>query len=590
MPIDRRRSFASPYRKAQLSARAQTGAISAQAAKLIKRDLERYADDLARIARNLPPGATQLQFTAMRRAVKSAAAQLNLRLTKTVGRFRDLSFADTQKIWEQSGRAASKAAGLGSVVIPTAPVTMLGVYANLGSAAATWQTLLRSHVANAAEAADQLIRNAIIQQADPSKLARALRPYVAGAEEFHKAFGPLAADGINLKVLRPSSPELKNAARTMNYNSRRVANSELHNARSEAELQHFAADPLIEAVLWTLSVYRGPTGHPDECDSLAASDFYGLGPGVYPLDAVPLPPHPNDRCERVPIVRARGKADDPKPLGLTKTGEPKVSPKITRRKADKIRSHVEQNLLATTRSHSSEVMTHLASPVTTPKVTGTGALVQAQAEAKKTWVSMRSTKAVRIADDAGVKLEVRRARGVGFAARQMEIDQTAARVAQGIREVRELGFDLSRHKLSIQIVTDMTSEGAYRRSPRGGLLNFRQQTQREMDKVIASAASRGWWASGSAAQVVHHELGHALHSQWRSYITASSWRIKGAKVIARQVSKYAATTPAEFVAETFAGLVSGKVYSPEVLLLYRKVGGPIAEKWKAMFNLVKVGG
>ena len=44
--------------------------------------------------------------------------------------------------------------------------------------------------------------------------------------------------------------------------------------------------------------------------------------------------------------------------------------------------------------------------------------------------------------------------------------------------------------------------------------------------------------------------------------------------IAWRVSRYAATAPREFVAETFAGLVAGMAFPPEVIALYHDFGGP----------------
>jgi len=46
------------------------------------------------------------------------------------------------------------------------------------------------------------------------------------------------------------------------------------------------------------------------------------------------------------------------------------------------------------------------------------------------------------------------------------------------------------------------------------------------------------------------------------------------KVIASKVSRYGASSPNEFVAETFAGIVLGKTYSADVMSLYDDLGGP----------------
>ena len=45
--------------------------------------------------------------------------------------------------------------------------------------------------------------------------------------------------------------------------------------------------------------------------------------------------------------------------------------------------------------------------------------------------------------------------------------------------------------------------------------------------------------------------------------------------VSGEVSSYATENPAEFIAETFAGLVQGKKFSDDVMALYKKYGGPL---------------
>lgn len=92
---------------------------------------------------------------------------------------------------------------------------------------------------------------------------------------------------------------------------------------------------------------------------------------------------------------------------------------------------------------------------------------------------------------------------------------------------------------------------------------------------------------------LNHELGHLRHQgsstnfnamkkiaefeelgETPSKITKEFINNKDIQYTAGQVSEYAKESPAEFVAETFAGLVSGKNFSDDVMALYRKYGGP----------------
>ena len=82
--------------------------------------------------------------------------------------------------------------------------------------------------------------------------------------------------------------------RRLRFMANRIAQTELHKIYSELQIKKFLADPNIINVQYSLS----PT-HPiqDICDYFALSNLYGLGPGVYPKQAVPVPPvHPFCRC------------------------------------------------------------------------------------------------------------------------------------------------------------------------------------------------------------------------------------------------------------------------------------------------------
>jgi hypothetical protein len=183
-------------------------------------------------------------------------------------------------------------AAFGAVLTPR--TTLLAAYENVGGAK-LFRTLITRAADDGYRAVNDAIRSGILEGKSFEALARELRPFVQGTFE------------------------------TVRFNATRIAYSEIHNARAEAEVQHFAEDPLIEAVAWRLAPDRGSNRGPDACDALAENDFYGLGPGVYPVHAVPLPPHPFDRCERVPITRPLERANDPKPAPGRQTSKIEVS-------------------------------------------------------------------------------------------------------------------------------------------------------------------------------------------------------------------------------------------------------------------------
>lgn len=94
-----------------------------------------------------------------------------------------------------------------------------------------------------------------------------------------------------------------------------------------------------------------------------------------------------------------------------------------------------------------------------------------------------------------------------------------------------------------------------------------------------AGAQARWHASHLSQGTMHHELGHALHqvkyagqSVGTSIPQLPLTEVQK-ELIKKQVGKYAAENSAEFVAETFSGMVSGRRYSDEIMDLYRKYDG-----------------
>lgn len=74
------------------------------------------------------------------------------------------------------------------------------------------------------------------------------------------------------------------------YGARRLARTEITRALGNATALAAQANPMVDGLKWLLSAR-----HPefDICDDYAGQDRYGLGPGVYPVNALPpYPPHP----------------------------------------------------------------------------------------------------------------------------------------------------------------------------------------------------------------------------------------------------------------------------------------------------------
>lgn len=304
------------YRRALLAARERDYALRVAALRRIDRALDEYTRRLRQQLRALPRGTdATTRRLALQRALEIASQeqrQLAVLLERAVEDGRRTAFEDVLAMHREATMTVARAHDvpghlLGAVTTPR--VTMAGAWESLDRGAATWRTLLRTHVANAVADTQQLVTTALVTGMSPDELATRLRPYVLGAESFQQAFRDT---GVVSDATLAASP-LRGAASRLRFNADRIAFSEVHNARAEAEVQAFAADPFVKAVRWQLSPNRGKGRRPDACDALAKTDYFGLGAGVYPVTQVPVSPHPFCRCERVPVSRPSHEMNQPKP-------------------------------------------------------------------------------------------------------------------------------------------------------------------------------------------------------------------------------------------------------------------------------------
>lgn len=96
---------------------------------------------------------------------------------------------------------------------------------------------------------------------------------------------------------------------TINYNALRLARTEINNSYREALVIANEKNPIMLGMRWNLSANHP---RPDVCDMWAKLDAYGLGPGVYPADKMPID-HPGGRCFFTEVLRAASQWSQPKP-------------------------------------------------------------------------------------------------------------------------------------------------------------------------------------------------------------------------------------------------------------------------------------
>jgi len=154
-----------------------------------------------------------------------------------------------------------------------------------------------------------------------------------------------------------------------------------------------------------------------------------------------------------------------------------------------------------------------------------------------------------------------------------------------LKTLTALGVDVSGTKVSYLKASPNAELGAFRGSMGASRAGW---SSGRIDIMIGPnlAKDRPWMASAAGAEgVVIHEFGHQQH--WKRLVSLHPKASLGAlndllvhplttieQAIARQVSRYAVTDSAEFVAEVFAGTIRGTDYGDDVFSLYRRLGGP----------------
>jgi lambda family phage portal protein len=154
----------------------------------------------------------------------------------------------------------------------------------------------------------------------------------------------------------------------------------------------------------------------------------------------------------------------------------------------------------------------------------------------------------------------------GVANVELPKNALANQAADAISLLKEKGYDLPE---SITAHNFESKAFGYGGSNRIGLSKGRI-SEADIQKGVAS----GWIAQGN---IVLHEHGHNLHqkSAGDSYDRLKSWPYRDSqRPIAAKVSRYAASNPVEFVAETFGAHVSGKTIPEDVRRLYVQMKGP----------------
>lgn len=164
----------------------------------------------------------------------------------------------------------------------------------------------------------------------PKYLSEALLSDSGMQGEMAKAFARLQVDNLSSQALRAAYAQVLDALDTlqagkgaallekrlrtafyerMRYFANRIAQTEIHRAYLKREARIIVEDDEIEFV----QIRRNPTSsNVCICSLFAGRDRYGMGKGVYPKRAAPVPPfHPHCRCVLSPRLDLTGRRERP---------------------------------------------------------------------------------------------------------------------------------------------------------------------------------------------------------------------------------------------------------------------------------------
>lgn len=176
------------------------------------------------------------------------------------------------------------------------------------------------------------------------------------------------------------------------------------------------------------------------------------------------------------------------------------------------------------------------------------------------------------------------ARRAGFADVRLGRNLNAANALNyGVDKIRQRGLSLP-EKLNVQIdrksfrgkkADRVPAQYAYTAGYVDRIYINAQYDWASMGETAKRQNELGWWSTADPHHPIIHELGHAIHAAQtpREYLQNYALTPDEAEIAVR-VSRYAATSRAEFIAETFTGHIIGRSYDDEVLNMYRKWGGP----------------
>ena len=308
------------YRAALIEARDRGYSLSRAALRAV--DVA-FRDALARLTRDAAIGTvTAERAERLRREIIAVLAEIERELARTTGQASNVIVRDLVDIHRDATVSIGQryAAGLDTGAISarfdTVATRALQALAARGDVAATFRTLIRRHMVEAAPALDRVLRAGVAQGMSTRRLTEDVAAVLNGGER-----------PASLRTAGLTDADLS-GLRSLRYDATRIARSETLNALREGGRQAAVASPVIMAQQWQLSGRHAPSGC--ACEVLAKANWHGMGPGFFPPEAWPIAPHPFCSCYAGSVkLRPPSQWAQAKPAGPPRRLTPARAPKPT---------------------------------------------------------------------------------------------------------------------------------------------------------------------------------------------------------------------------------------------------------------------
>lgn len=307
----------SEYQRALLEARRKYVGTDGIPARLLRQMYLEYAGMIMRIHQDVANGVFRND------ASKERARELMISIRTQMDIYRDrMALAMDQATREAveiavSGHieGASRAAFAAGVsvntsfaVVPSRVIELMMIRRGLGGAE-TFSTIINRGLELVAADVDQFISSVVGRGEAPMRAAGRLAKILSrGDKEVLAALDRLGPRGGLVREAIKEGVEIDAVtlakAKKALSDSRMIIVSEIQNSFFEADRQASVQSPLIDLVHWKLSGrHAGLPSSPDICDYYATQDLHGYGPGLYHPETIPAPPHPNDQCQILKVLR-----------------------------------------------------------------------------------------------------------------------------------------------------------------------------------------------------------------------------------------------------------------------------------------------